>query len=109
MASAAGRVREGGGGTWWSAPDLLQAASPAQSCSHAGAQVRDLVFETLELDADDLRDVEALAAARREVVRFDWNPATGELTYDTAAPTSVFNDLAPSAGVSAPVLSCESR
>jgi hypothetical protein len=73
----------------------------AQVCSQtATLEARELVFETVEagdLDADEIRRI---AAGEREVVKFKWNPATGELTYDTSSPTGVFSDLVSSSRTS---------
>lgn len=61
-----------------------------------GSEQRDLVFEWVEpgdLDAEDIRRV---SGGNREVVAFHWSEQTGELSFDTSAPTAVFSDVAAS-------------
>lgn len=97
----AGRDDENGTGALWVAPELVAAASHlVQPCGQSAAfHARELVFETL--DPGERDDPPAPAAAGREMVRFEWNPATGELSYDTSAPSGVFSDLATSSRISA--------
>ena len=92
------------------APEPL-AASIALPCGlTASPEAREIVFERVQpgdVDADDIRQ---LAKGAREVVSFEWNAATGELTYDTTAPTGVFSDLVSASEPSAPSPPiCESR
>ena len=110
-ATDAGRVGESGTGAMWVAPELLLDAPAAQPCSQPAAfRTRELVFETVELDDIDAELPRQLAASAREVVAFEWNAHTGELSYNTTAATRVFNDLAPSSPASAPSgPSCGSR
>jgi hypothetical protein len=91
----AGRESENGTGMWWIAPELVEtkAGALAETCSQPVSKVRELVFETLDpADIDELP--RHLSVGAREVVDFDWNPATSELRFSTTAPTSVFSDLA---------------
>jgi hypothetical protein len=92
----AGRVSESGTGAMWVAPELVAThAGPAQPCAQSAAlRAKSLVFETIERGASF--DEARLASAAREVVSFEWNPATGELSFSTSAPTGVFKDLAAS-------------
>jgi hypothetical protein len=98
----AGRDGESGTGAMWIAPELAGAATPtaqAQPCSQSIAlHARELLFETI--GPGEGRASPLLAHASREMVRFEWNPATGELSYDTDAPTGVFSDLAASSRLS---------
>jgi hypothetical protein len=107
----AGRLHESGTGAMWIAPELVASSSGVQKCSQAAAMSRpELIFETL--DAGDLDDEapRQLASAAREVVDFQWNPATGELSFHTHATTGIFSDLAPSSAASAASApSCGSR
>jgi hypothetical protein len=94
----AGRIGEGGAGAVWIAPELVatRPVPTAQPCMQTAAlRTRTLVFETLEPDEGGI-DEGALLTASREVVSFEWNPATGELSYDTSATTGMFSDLAAS-------------
>jgi hypothetical protein len=77
---------------------------PAALCNEIGVgSAREIVFERVtpgELDEEDIRQ---LAAGNREVVVFRWSESTGELSYDTTAPSTIFSDLAvspPAAGTS---------
>jgi hypothetical protein len=111
VAPDAGRVGESSRGELWVAAGLEDVRAIAQPCSQrTSIEARDLVFERVgpgDLDVDEIR---RLAAGAREVVNFEWNAATGELTYDTSAPTGVFSDLAPSSLASFPTPPiCESR
>lgn len=72
-AANAGRPDEDGTGAVWVAPELLAAleASPFGSCT------RDVVIEPARMQAEGR-------------VAFEWNPATGELSFadtETPAPT----------------------
>lgn len=94
----AGRVGENNRGeSWLAAPTPAESRTIAQPCSQlASLEARQLVFEKIrpgDLDADD---IQRIAAGTHEVVSFQWNAATGELTFDTSAPTGVFSDLATS-------------
>lgn len=103
MAVDAGRVGESGSGAVWIAPELLATAPPAATpCSQkTSLQPRGLVFETIEAGEVDAQQARELTAAAREMVRFEWDPATSELRYDTTATTAVFSDLVPSSPASA--------
>jgi hypothetical protein len=101
-ATDAGRVGESGTGAMWIAPELVTAAPAARPCSQPTAlQARDLVFETLEVEDIDAELPRQLATASHEVVAFEWNAATGELSYTTSADAGVFSDLASSLPASA--------
>ena len=62
---------------------------------------RDLVFEWVEPGDLDEEDFRLLTGGNREVVAFHWSESTGELSFDTTAPTGVFNDLLASSPASA--------
>ncbi|HEX6636868.1 MAG TPA: hypothetical protein VF033_04350 [Steroidobacteraceae bacterium] len=112
MAVDAGRVGESGSGAMWIAPEFVSAARISSTpCGQtASLEPRELVFETIEPGEFDAREARELTAAAREIVRFEWNPATSELRYDTAAPTAVFSDLVPfSSRAEARGLRCVSR
>jgi hypothetical protein len=65
-----------------------------------------IVFERISL-ADDPHSP-PVQPASREIVAFDWNPRTSELTYRTTAATRIFNDLERDVSVSATnYLRCE--
>lgn len=117
-ATDAGRAHESGTGAMWIAPELVGPeltgkTLPAQTCSHSAAlAAREVVFETLDADAEaiDADLPRLLASGAREVVRFEWNAATGELGFNTQAGTTVFRDLASSSHASSvPIRSCGSR
>lgn len=64
----------------------------AEACAHrlpAGRE--ELTFEIIP--AHEADDPAVVVAQTREVVDFDWNPATGELSYRTTTATRIFNDL----------------
>jgi hypothetical protein len=110
-APLAGRHAENGTGAMWIAPELVDAATPVtQPCSQSAAlHAREIVFETLS-PGEPVDDARLLATASREMVRFEWNPSTGELSYDTSAAGGVFSDLATSSRISGPPpSSCGSR
>lgn len=65
MAADAGRVGEDGTGAMWVAPELLELVAPARQTGCAG--------EAVVTVAD-------LASAGRTT--FEWNPDTGELSFD---------------------------
>jgi len=83
----------------------------AEVCAHylpAGRE--ELTFEIIP--AHEAHDSAALVAQSREVVDFDWNPGTGELSYRTTTATRIFNDLEDSIqraalSSSRPVARCE--
>ena len=95
-ATDAGRDNETGADALWVAPELLEAPglpSSAQACAQPAAQRAELVFEMLDpadMDADLPR---LLATGAREVVDFEWNETTGELSFSTTTASSVFSDL----------------
>ena len=111
----AGRVSESGTGAMWIAPEIVSSGiktpTLAQSCNQESrARARELVFETLAPEDIDAELPRLMAEASHEVVDFQWNPATSELSFDTSAPPAVFSDLAHLAGASAgPAASCGSR
>lgn len=100
-AADAGRTHENGTGAMWIAPELVEDALPSLPCGLSATMVgREVVFETLaaaDIDEDLPR---LMASAAREVVTFEWNDATGELTFSTDASTEVISDLAPSSQAS---------
>lgn len=115
-ATDAGRAHESGTGAMWIAPELVGPeltgkSLPAQTCSQSAAlTAREVVFETLDADDIDADLPRLLASGAREVVRFEWNAATGELGFDTEARTTVFTDLASSSRASsASTRNCGSR
>ena len=72
------------------------------------ASARELVFERIPLDAAETPRL--LTGQSRDVVAFEWHPATGELHYRTTASTRMFGDLERFAQVSShSALSCGSR
>ncbi len=96
----------------WIAPELVNAAlPPVRHCSQSAALSRpDIVFETLDPGEIDEELPRHLANAAREVVNFEWHPATGELSFSTHARTNVFSDLAPSSSIfAASAPNCGSR
>ena len=96
-AADAGRLGEGGTGALWIAPELVEGAPPAESCSQrAAVQPRELVFETLQPENFDAELPGQLALGARGVVAFEWNAGTGELSYTTSTAAGMFSDLAPS-------------
>jgi hypothetical protein len=111
MATDAGRDSENGTGAMWVAPELVAGSARVQTCSQQAGQRSELVFETLQPDDIDSELPRLLAMAGREVVDFEWNSATGELSFSTTAPSSVFSDLGlPTSPASAHQgLSCGSR
>jgi hypothetical protein len=104
----AGRLHETGTGAVWVMPGLLNVAPDVQTCGQTAAlRARELVFETVEVEDIDTELPSHMAATGREVVRFEWNAETGELTFDTTAPSAIFSDLAIATAVSsAPFRSC---
>ena len=70
-----------------------------------------LVFESIQPGDVETELPELLAANAREVVNFEWNPSTGELSYRTTTSTKIFSDLErPSTQTSFQALrSCGSR
>jgi hypothetical protein len=103
-ASQAGRVGEDGSGAMWIAPELIQPPAALADCSHTSEpHDLELVFEAIELGETEL-DLSRLAAAgSRRSVAFEWNPATGELSFSGTVPAPVFNDL-QSAATQGPAL-----
>jgi hypothetical protein len=92
-AANAGRPGESGTGAIWIAPELLESRHDVQPCRQlTTVDAPDPVFEMLEAETADL-DGPQLADSAREVVAFEWNPATGELSYSATATTRVFSDL----------------
>lgn len=84
---------------------------PAMLCNEVGVgEPRDIVFEWVKPGDLAAEDLHQLADGNREMVTFHWNEATGELSYDTSAPTAVFSDLVASSPASARNrANCESR
>lgn len=97
-AALAGRVGEDGTGTLWIAPELIASATPlADACAFpARTQPVELRFEMLHPDDIDSHAplLAGLTNDHREVVDFDWNPATSELQFRAASGSQVFSDLA---------------
>jgi hypothetical protein len=110
LAPEAGRMGESSREDLWVA-EYENTRVMAEPCTQTTSiEARDLVFERVEPGDLDVDEVRRIAAGTREVVSFKWHAATGELTYDTSAPTGVFSDLAPSSLASAPIHPiCESR
>ena len=107
MATNAGREHEPGTGAMRVAPELLAAPRPVQACDQPAAPRAELVFEILEAGDGDDELPRVLATGAREVVDFDWNEATGELTFSTTATSTVFSDLqSVSSARELPHLSC---
>lgn len=104
VATDAGRVGESGSGAMRVAPGFVRTSTEiATPCQATNARSREIVFEMIE-PGDDA----AMALiASREIVRFEWRPETGELVYDTAAVTSLFDDLLTSHAVE--TSNCRSR
>lgn len=105
----AGRVSQAGLEMGWLA---AEDSALAQPCSEAvTGQPASLVFERIRLGDADTDLPELLAANAREVVNFEWNPATGELSYRTTTATKIFSDLerASTRAASPADLSCVSR
>ena len=94
-ATLAGRVGEDGTGAMWIAPELLQRAPLiTATCSQSTRiQTVDLKFEVLELVELDTSGTPL--ADNHEVVDFEWNPSTSELSYRAGPGASIFSDLAP--------------
>ena len=105
-ATDAGRAHESGTGAMWIAPELIGSELtgnplPTRTCGHPTAlSSRELIFETLDAEDVDSDLPRLLASGAREVVKFEWNAATGELGFNTQAGTTVFSDLAPSSRAS---------
>ena len=111
-AALAGREGEDGTGSMWIAPELVAKSAPFTAGCSLPTRTRnvELRFEMLDpRDIDSHSPQLSLQDAQREIVKFDWNPATSQLTYRSAAGSNVFSDLAlPSDGGPAPA-SCGSR
>jgi hypothetical protein len=75
------------------APELVAEALAVEHCAQQAGQRADLVFEMLEPDDMDTDLPRLLATGAREVVDFEWNQATGELSFSTTAASTVFSDL----------------
>jgi hypothetical protein len=91
-ATDVGRERETGTGAVWVARGLV--ANPSvQTCSQLAGHRQDLVFEMLDPRDIDTDLPRLLATGAREVVDFEWNEATGELSFSTTASSAVFSDL----------------
>jgi hypothetical protein len=93
--SQAGRVGEDGSGALWIAPELIKHPLPVLECTQATEpQALELQFEMIEMGEDPQLPRLAAAGARRTVA-FEWNAATGELSFDTdtAASAAMFRDL----------------
>jgi hypothetical protein len=107
----AGRDSLTGMGMGWLAAED-PATRLAQLCSESlTGQPASLVFERIQPGDPDAELPELLAANAREVVNFEWNAATGELSYRTTTATKIFSDLerSSSRGASPVGLSCGSR
>lgn len=108
----AGRDSQAGLEMGWLVAADHPALALAQPCSEAvTGQPASLVFERIRLGDADAELPELLAANAREVVNFEWNPATGELSYRTTTATKIFSDLerASTRAASPADLSCVSR
>jgi hypothetical protein len=107
----AGRQGETGMSLEWLASDA-SATAMTQLCSErALGQPASLVFELIQPGDSETEQAELLAAHAREIVNFEWNPATSELSYRTTTATRIFSDLERSSSQAAlPAgLSCGSR
>jgi len=91
MATDAGRDTETGTGAL--IVPALAADPEVQACSQPAAHRAELVFEMLDPHDIDTNLPQALATGAREVVDFEWNEATGELSFRTTATSTVFSDL----------------
>jgi hypothetical protein len=92
-APAAGPDTEAGLGALRVAPELVADTPVAQLCDQRMGQPAELIFEMLEPDDIDADLPRLLATRARAVVDFEWNAATGELSYSTDAASTVFSDL----------------
>jgi hypothetical protein len=91
---------------------LESVPAKAEACSGILTdQPARLVFERISLDEADAGHPELLASHAREVVNFEWNAATGELSYRTTTATKIFSDLEHSSTQAASLAgpSCVSR
>lgn len=108
----AGREGEDGTGSLWIAPELVTQSAPLTTECSLPARTRtvDLRFEMLDPEDIDAHSPQlSLQDAQREIVEFEWNPATSELHYRPSSGSHVFSDLAPpSDGEPAPA-NCGSR
>jgi hypothetical protein len=87
MATDAGRIHESGAGAWRIAPELAALGHPtsAPACSQpATARHSQGLFETLDPAAPDVELARMVSVGSREIVDFQWNPATGELSFSLA-------------------------
>jgi hypothetical protein len=89
----AGQESETGPGAVRVASELVAEALAVQHCAQQAGQRAELVFEMLEPDDMDTDLPRLLATGAREVVHFEWNQATGELSFSTTAASTVFSDL----------------
>jgi hypothetical protein len=104
FATDAGREGESGAGALWVAPELVNVHPDAQPCSQlADLRAPELMFEVLDPDRIDADRPQLLVSATREVVTFEWNATTGELSYIATAPTRMFSDLGYATQASAAV------
>jgi len=88
-------VHESGTGAMWIAPELVARPLSVDTCAHSGsAYRRELVFETLDANEIDPDLPRMIASAKREAVDFEWNAATGELSFSATDNSAVFGALA---------------
>jgi hypothetical protein len=91
-ASQAGRVGEDGSGAMWIAPELIQAPAALTECSQTSEpHDLELVFEAIELGEAELDLPRLAATGARRTVAFEWNPATGELSFSGTVPAPGFD------------------
>jgi hypothetical protein len=90
VASNAGRLGEDGAGSMWLATDLAPLVEPEfspRTCREDALRPTELRFEKIRSDADIDRPRSSPSEDDR-IVRFQWNPKTGELWFDTRAAST---------------------
>jgi hypothetical protein len=97
VAANAGHENENGTGAMWIAPELVAVQAPpaASACSQSALpQPAQLRFEMLD-PADIEEHLARPPVSTRAVVDFEWNAASGELSFQSSSGSTVFSDLAP--------------
>jgi hypothetical protein len=91
VSTQAGRIGEDGSGAMWIAPELLAAKTRVEPCNRRNpASTRDVVFEVIRLeDHPDSPHFET----RQGAVAFEWNAATGELSFAGTSRGEIFPDV----------------
>jgi hypothetical protein len=92
MAPEAGRRAELVTVDGWLIADFAATTRLASAtvCSDEAASATTLVFERISGDEQHPLTVHP---ADREIIDFEWNPESGELTYRTTTATRIFSDL----------------